>query len=303
MHRSSDTAGTANTAGTASTAGTAKTAGTANAAGTAVSAAVDAAASAADDVGAVAAHDDVCDRSAVEHSAGLADGGFPLFRDWDLYSRIVHHNWMRHREVSDCVADRLSGLARPLRVVDLGCGDGQLSRRGLRASLLASYTGVDLSAGALETLRQSPPTGRASSAGIETRQADLRDAAATLPPADHDVVLANYSLHHLTSDEKRTVLAHIRRGLRSDGVFIWSDIYRRPGQSRLEYLESLERRIRREWTLLSEAEVAQVVAHIFDADFPEEEAWMLEAAAAAGFAHREDHFRDESFVVWSFHTP
>jgi len=265
--------------------------------------AADAPACTAARVGAVTAKDHVSERGAAEPSADFADGGFPLFRDWDLYSRIVHHNWMRHREVSDCVADRLTVLARPLRVVDLGCGDGQLSRRGLRASLLASYTGVDLSAGALETLRQSPPTGRASSAGIDTRQADLRDAAAALPPADHDVVLANYSLHHLTGDEKRAVLAHIRRGLRSDGVFIWSDIYRQPGQSRLAYLESLERRIRREWTLLSAAEVAQVVGHIFESDFPEEEAWMLEAAAAAGFTHREDHFRDESFVVWSFHTP
>jgi NO-binding membrane sensor protein with MHYT domain len=44
-----------------------------------------------------------------------------------------------------------------------------------------------------------------------------------------------------------------------------------------------------------------VVSHIFDADFPEEEGWMVEAAAAAGFTRWADHFRDESFVVWSFH--
>ena len=233
--------------------------------------------------------------------AANADGGFPLFRDWDLYSRIVHHNWMRHVEVSDCVAERLAVLDRPLRVMDLGCGDGQLSRRGLRSTRLAAYTGVDLSAGALETLRQSPPTGRASTAAVDTRQADLRVAAAELPAGEFDVVLANYSLHHLAPREKRETLAHIRRGLRDDGVFIWSDIYRRPGQSRLGYLESLERRIRGEWTLLSEAEIEQVVSHIFDADFPEEEGWMVEAAAAAGFTRWADHFRDESFVVWSFH--
>jgi SAM-dependent methyltransferase len=264
-----------------------------------------------------------------------------LFRDWDLYARIVHHNWMRHREVSDCVAERLAPLDRPLRVLDLGCGDGQLSRRGLRSSWLAAYTGVDLSAGALETLRQAPPSGRSSQTTmpvasavatptataaanltetptaipkavltpftampvVETRQADLRDAAATMPAAEHDVVLANYSLHHLSTDEKRETLAHIRRGLRSDGVFIWSDIYRRPGESRLAYLESLERRIRREWTLLSVAEIDQVVAHIFDADFPEEEDWMRAAAADAGFTHADRHFQDESFVVWSFHSP
>jgi SAM-dependent methyltransferase len=239
--------------------------------------------------------------SPVESHANL-ESGFPLFRDWDLYARIVHHNWMRHVEVSDCVAERLSGFDRPLRVIDLGCGDGQLSRRGLRSTHVAGYTGVDLSAGALETLRRSPPTGRTTNAAVETRQADLRAAAADLPTAEFDVVLANYSLHHLSPDEKRETLAHIRRGLRTDGVFIWSDIYRRPGQSRLGYLESLERRIRGEWTLLSEDEISQVVSHIFDADFPEEEGWMVEAAAAAGFTDWEDHFRDDSFVVWSFHS-
>lgn len=170
----------------------------------------------------------------------------------------------------------------------------------LRLTRLAAYLGVDLSAGALESLREAPPAGRDASASIEICQADLRVASAGLPSRQFDVVLANYSLHHLSPEDKRNTLAHIRRALLPDGVFIWSDIYRRPGQSRVGYLESLERRIRGEWRLLSPAELDQVVSHIFDADFPEEEEWMVEAAAAAGFTTRDAHFRDESFVVWSF---
>jgi trans-aconitate 2-methyltransferase len=76
-------------------------------------------------------------------------------------------------------------LAQPARVVDLGCGTGNVTALLRRRWPGARVTGVDSSASMLERARASDPE-------VEWRQADV---AAWAPPAPVDLLFSNATLH------------------------------------------------------------------------------------------------------------
>lgn len=92
------------------------------------------------------------------------------------------------------------------RVVDLGCGPGQIGR--YLAGLGAMVTGVDLSFG---MLRQAIVAG----AGIGVVEADMRQLA--FRDGTVDAVVAFYSLIHIPPPDIEGVLSEIRRALRPGG--------------------------------------------------------------------------------------
>lgn len=59
------------------------------------------------------------------------------------------------KQIKDCY----SSLDRPLRILELGCGDGRLAREIAKVLpyAIASYTGVDISQGLLHIARQHSP--------------------------------------------------------------------------------------------------------------------------------------------------
>ena len=79
-----------------------------------------------------------------------------LFRQsWTVYDAICHENYMFHRELYACVAEilRLRREQGAYSILDLGCGSARFLSSCLRAAPPLSYTGVDLSAAALEEAR------------------------------------------------------------------------------------------------------------------------------------------------------
>src|SRR4051794_26031761 len=82
-----------------------------------------------------------------------------IFDQWDLYARIVAGDYMRHAELISRLRGMLPRDGRPLRVLDLGCGDGSLARRSLADVPVGRYVGIDLSADAVARARAHPPTG------------------------------------------------------------------------------------------------------------------------------------------------
>jgi trans-aconitate 2-methyltransferase len=98
----------------------------------------------------------------------------------------------------------LLALVQPVprgRVVDLGCGTGELTK-GLHRVLEASETvGIDSSPSMLERAR--PFTG----AGVRFEEGDI----ATWEPAPYDVVFSNAALHWLP--DHRSLLARLTRAL------------------------------------------------------------------------------------------
>jgi len=116
-------------------------------------------------------------------------------------SRAPHHLWpIVHSELRRCTH-------RPLRVLDVACGNGDVLRRIMRwgnGRIVA--TGVDISPEAISE------ASRPSMEGLDFRRMDVLDKATPLPRAD--VVICSLFLHHLTDEQVLALLSRMARAAR-----------------------------------------------------------------------------------------
>ena len=110
------------------------------------------------------------------------------------------------------------------RILDLGCGNGELAQALKRRGHRGSYLGLDNSPGLLEEARRR--AGEAASSGLRFLQADLsaagwEQALAAGPqgetPARFDLVFAFAVLHHLPGGELRLSIARKAHALLAPG--------------------------------------------------------------------------------------
>jgi len=125
-----------------------------------------------------------------------------------------HHHWHaetyleearaqvpRYDELQDAVVAAIPGS--PGRVLELGIGTGETTRRLLDAHPGAKVTGLD----------DSPEmVFRARELGIEVRLARMEDP---LPDGPWDLVVAVLSIHHLGADTERDLLRRVREQSRA----------------------------------------------------------------------------------------
>jgi ubiquinone/menaquinone biosynthesis C-methylase UbiE len=112
----------------------------------------------------------------------------------------------------------LAGLRSGQRVLDVGCGTGNLLR-----AIGKRYPDIEL-VGLDPDPRMLARTGRkARRAGLDPRLD--RGFAQELPYADgsFDRVFSSLMLHHLETAAKDTLLAEVRRVLRPDGLLVLAD--------------------------------------------------------------------------------
>ena len=224
-----------------------------------------------------------------------------IFDEWSLYSRILLHDYMWHQAISAKVANSLAEQVAPLRVLDLGCGDGWMAYECLKASPVSLYVGIDTSADALARLQSRPGIGSELGGGqMDLVCEDVRTALSRQPDAAFNMVLASYCLHHFSQAEKQALVQEIRRVLEPAGVFLWIDEVRHPGQTRQGYCQALEQDIRQHWKTLSLQEIEETLEHIRSSDFPEEESWMHAATQTCGFLALGLLFRDNLYGCCAF---
>ena len=98
------------------------------------------------------------------------------------------------------------------KLLDLGCGLGQLSRHF--SGLGFDVTAVDFSENALDFLKIHSPN-------IKTL---VHDITQPLPfdNAEFDIVIANLSFHYFNKKNTRNAISEIKRVLKNDGVLIGS---------------------------------------------------------------------------------
>lgn len=203
------------------------------------------------------------------------------FAQWNCYRTIVDHDWMSHTALAAAIGGRLAARHRPFTVLDLGCGDADPAIRALRGTAVAAYTGVDAAAAALAEAR-----GRLANEPYASTLATadaVDDVAARAARGERfDVVLASYLVHHFPADVKRRFFADCRRVLAPAGEFFFADVHRLPGTTRDEYLAAYVEGMRA-WRPITPEAYAATCEHLLAYDFPETEAFIVEAAAAAGF--------------------
>jgi SAM-dependent methyltransferase len=126
------------------------------------------------------------------------------------------------------VVDAVPARDGPLRIVDVGCGYGEMLRRiehwAGRRGLAVALTGVDLNPQAVRAAREATPAG----SRIEWCVGDACSCAAA---GEADVVISSLLTHHLKEPEIVRFLIWMERTARV-GWFI-SDLHRMPTPHRI----------------------------------------------------------------------
>lgn len=110
--------------------------------------------------------------------------------------------------------------ARPHRVVDLGCGPGQVAHRLLERLPDVELVCLDGSATMLDRARE---TLRTHAARVEYVEAPMESAWEEAVGGGVDVVFAVQSVHHLEREAKQALFATVGRVLRPGGLFLLAD--------------------------------------------------------------------------------
>jgi ubiquinone/menaquinone biosynthesis C-methylase UbiE len=119
------------------------------------------------------------------------------------------------------LVERAVGSGAPTRILDLGCGTGEMALAIARASQAVTVIGVD---GDAEVLRRAAAKARAEGVELELHEA----LAGSIPLADADVdcVVSTLMFHHLAPTAKRAALAEARRVLAPGGKLLICDVGR-----------------------------------------------------------------------------
>lgn len=102
------------------------------------------------------------------------------------------------------------------RVLELGVGTGETTRRILDALPDAALIGIDGSAAMLDAARASLPADC-----VDLRHARIE---AELPAGPFDAVVSVLAIHHLTDDDKRDLFRRVHAVLRPGGQFVVGDV-------------------------------------------------------------------------------
>lgn len=104
------------------------------------------------------------------------------------------------------------------RVLDLGCGSGQLSLP--LSGVVESVVAVDISPRMIELLEAKLDTSKIEN--VETRTKSIQELS--FDPASFDLVVSNYALHHLSDDQKQWVVSQAFMWLRPGGRMVIGDM-------------------------------------------------------------------------------
>ncbi|MDJ0521864.1 MAG: class I SAM-dependent methyltransferase [Planctomycetota bacterium] len=125
-----------------------------------------------------------------------------------------------HREHALGVVFALLDVHAPRRILDLGCGIGDVDARLLERFPDATLVGIDASAGMLERAAEAlaPYEGR-----VTLRCKDLDESWESEVGGPFDAVLASQAVHHLEDVSKQALFWRVHALLVPGGIFILND--------------------------------------------------------------------------------
>ena len=159
----------------------------------------------------------------------------------------------------------------PCRVLDLGCGTGLELEYYFKINPNARVTGIDLSCGMLEALKEKLPNQT-----ITLIQGSYFDVP--FGENSYDAAVSVESLHHFTKEEKLPLYAKLCRALKVGGSFILTDYFARTPE---------EETLHRENYLKLKKEAGITDGDFYHYDTPLTVAHETEALLEGGFASVE----------------
>ena len=112
------------------------------------------------------------------------------------YNDIIYRCAPRYDEMQMTMVDYVPNDLQPLRILDLGCGTGNLTLRVLEAFPEAEVVALDLSAEILDVCRRQCGTDRVSYLQQDFYSLDL-------PDAEFDLVVSSIAIHHVDDPAKQ----------------------------------------------------------------------------------------------------
>ena len=131
-----------------------------------------------------------------------------------VYLELVRADLPLYDTLQDELVRATEGLA-VTRLLDLGVGTGETSRRCLVMHPGATVVAVDKSPQMLELAAVT------LGPGAELSLARLEDA---LPPGPFDLVISALAVHHLDGHSKADLFSKVHRCLGPGGVFVMADV-------------------------------------------------------------------------------
>ncbi|MFT5145246.1 MAG: cyclopropane fatty-acyl-phospholipid synthase-like methyltransferase [Rhodothermales bacterium] len=200
-----------------------------------------------------------------------------FFDGWDLYLRVIEHDYMFHRDIHDAL--RLA--AAPFgRVLDIGCGDASTIAHTLTGLPAIVYTGVDLSPVALEAAAKN-----LGAAGVAARleEADYMSFLERADSGSFDTLVAGFTVHHLIGDDIARFFRLARNVLCPGGRLLLYDVFREEHEERMAHLARSHAWRVQAWKEMSSDDLAALWRHVSTADYPKSESELLAHAEQAGF--------------------
>ena len=212
---------------------------------------------------------------------------------WSVYQKILRNNYMSHRECYDLLHRFLLGyFHEPYALLDLGCGDASFTSRSLLDTPIAAYKGIDLSAAALEIAQTNMAKLPCHQTFCQQDLFELIPELAISEAENFDAILSSFALHHLTWEQKDSVVQRFSQLLKADGAVLLIDVFRDEGETLEHYLKRYLDNVRKHWQRLAPRDYEMIEEHITANDLPESQSSWWALARTHGFRRMECLFKD-----------
>ena len=213
-----------------------------------------------------------------------------FFEGWQLYSAVIEHNYMMHKEIIAFLRERLRNLNKTgLHILEVGCGDAHAISQIAKQVDIKHYTGIDLSEMALGFAEEKLGN------RIKYIQLISGDMTEKIHAASerYDVIIAGYSMHHLNSQQKGQLFANFKQRLNNNGLLIIYDLVQNENESSQQYIKRALDNFETHWTALSQQQLVSVFEHVSQNDIPESWQGWRKLAEQNGFPSQDLVLRDK----------
>lgn len=218
--------------------------------------------------------------------------------EWRIYQKVLNNNYLRHQEIYSTLHKLLVDyFQKSFSMLDLGCGDSTFITQAVFNTTIIEYQGVDLSESALEIANFNMASVDCEKNFIQGDFLEVVPELLNKRKHGFDIIIASYTLHHLSLEQKDIIIGQLASLLQTDGVFILIDIVRRKKEVLEVFMKRYLEGIRKYWSLLTPQEYLMTENHISSQDFPETQETLYEISRKHNFTRAECLYCDPLDVI------